>query len=288
MAELNATNNAVVRSYTWGLDLSGSEQGAGGVGGLLAMNSGTNGVHFLAYDGNGNVVGLVKATDGTVSANYEYDPFGQTIRLSGPMAKDNPWRFSTKRVDNETDLVWYEYRAYNPSTGRWLCRDQVAEVGGINLYGFVKNNPQRSFDFRGLWGRSLHMNATFSWAYGFSFDLHYSATIGEADERVDHGRMRSWPWPFTDIDRHMLYFRDGVDSRLWWYETVEGVKPYSEALGQARIGPCGGTAQDYGLTPLTHRRGRRPDRIAQDVKGAPISVSGQAGRSRGVKQPSSC
>ena len=34
--ELNATNNAVIRSYLWGLDLSGTLQGAGGVGGLLA------------------------------------------------------------------------------------------------------------------------------------------------------------------------------------------------------------------------------------------------------------
>ena len=34
VAELNATNNDLIRSYAWGLDLSGSEQGAGGVGGL--------------------------------------------------------------------------------------------------------------------------------------------------------------------------------------------------------------------------------------------------------------
>ena len=38
MAELNATNNAVIRSFMWGLDLSGSPQGAGGVGGLLEVN----------------------------------------------------------------------------------------------------------------------------------------------------------------------------------------------------------------------------------------------------------
>ena len=35
LAELNATNNAVIQSYVWGSDLSGSLQGAGGVGGLL-------------------------------------------------------------------------------------------------------------------------------------------------------------------------------------------------------------------------------------------------------------
>src|SRR5690606_31940007 len=40
LAEL-AANDSVVRSYVWGVDLSGSMQGAGGVGGLLALNDGT-------------------------------------------------------------------------------------------------------------------------------------------------------------------------------------------------------------------------------------------------------
>ncbi len=35
-------NNALVRSYIWGLDLSGSLQGAGGVGGLLAEVDGNS------------------------------------------------------------------------------------------------------------------------------------------------------------------------------------------------------------------------------------------------------
>jgi hypothetical protein len=135
-------------------------------------------------------------------------------------------------VDNETDLVWYEYRAYSPSLGRFISRDPIEEAGGRNLYSFVKNGPQGRFDLRGLWGRSLHLNATFGWAFAFSFNLHYSATIGEADESVDHGRRRSWPWPFTDIDRHMLYFRDGIDSRLWWYETEFETAMAELAAGQ--------------------------------------------------------
>jgi hypothetical protein len=68
IAELNgnSTNNALVRSYTWGLDASGSMQGAGGVGGLLMVNAGSGGVHFPAYDLNGNVMGLVNATNGNI------------------------------------------------------------------------------------------------------------------------------------------------------------------------------------------------------------------------------
>jgi len=55
LAELNASNQPV-RSYTWGLDLSGSLQEAGGVGGLLVVTDATNGTQYLpAYDGNGNL-----------------------------------------------------------------------------------------------------------------------------------------------------------------------------------------------------------------------------------------
>lgn len=42
------------KSYLWGMDLSGSQQGAGGVGGLLAVTD-SSGSHYPAYDGNGNV-----------------------------------------------------------------------------------------------------------------------------------------------------------------------------------------------------------------------------------------
>ncbi|MDW8382748.1 MAG: hypothetical protein RMN51_11670 [Verrucomicrobiota bacterium] len=82
IVELNASNNAPVRSYVWGLDVSGSLDGAGGVGGLLwvTLNAGTaSGIHFCAYDGNGNVAALVKARDGTISASDEYSSCSERL-----------------------------------------------------------------------------------------------------------------------------------------------------------------------------------------------------------------
>ena len=76
-----------------------------------------------ASDGNGNVATSL-ATDGSgLTAQYEYGPFGELLRATGPMAKSNPFRFSTKYQDDETDLLYYGYRYYNPSTGRWQSRD---------------------------------------------------------------------------------------------------------------------------------------------------------------------
>jgi RHS repeat-associated protein len=63
-------------------------------------------------------------------------PFGEVVRSTGPMAKANPFRFSNKYQDDETDLLYYGYRYYNASTGRWLSFDPVSEIGwkSIPLY----------------------------------------------------------------------------------------------------------------------------------------------------------
>jgi RHS repeat-associated protein len=140
VAELNAVNG-LLRQYAWGLDLSGTTTGAGGVGGLLWVRPAGGPAHFAACDGNGNVVGLVDGSTGTVSARYDYDPFGTTLRMTGPMARENSFRFSTKRADDTTGIVLYEYRPYAPALGRWPNRDPIGEKGGANLYGFVVNGP---------------------------------------------------------------------------------------------------------------------------------------------------
>ena len=111
--------------YTWGLDLSGTLQGAGGIGGLLATSlDGTTA--FYCHDANGNVGQLVDA-DSAILALYEYSPFGETVVSTGPLAKVNPFRFSTKWFDNDTGLGDWGYRWYSPGMGRWLSRDPIEE-----------------------------------------------------------------------------------------------------------------------------------------------------------------
>jgi len=143
IAELDTAGN-VPRQYMWGLDLSGSlpdrPRGAGGVGGLVKFYDAATAKHYFpAFDGNGNVMGLVRE-DKTIQAQYEYGPFGEPIRVSGPMADVNPIRFSTKCQDDDTDLVMYPCRSFRD--GRFLNRDPIGEAGGDNLYGFVNNNAE--------------------------------------------------------------------------------------------------------------------------------------------------
>ena len=152
IAELNATNHAVVRSYVWALNLSETLDGAGGAGGLLwvrVAGGPASETHFVTYDGNGNVWQLLSASTGTEAARYEYGPFGEPLRATGPAAPFNPFRFSTKRTDAATRLVLYEFRACSPSEGRWLNRDPAQEAGGCNLYGWVQNNTVGFYDLDG-------------------------------------------------------------------------------------------------------------------------------------------
>ena len=84
--------------------------------------------------------------NGGIVAHYEYSPFGSLTKLSGDYAASNPFRFSSEYFDEETALVYYNYRYYNPELGRWISRDPIEEQGGYNLYGMIGNNPLYGWD----------------------------------------------------------------------------------------------------------------------------------------------
>ena len=142
-------SNAVDRKSTWGLDLSGLTgrdgtngiHSAGGISGLLAIEDvaaggGSSNSYWYFYDANGNVGQLIKASDQSLAAHYEYDPYGNAIAASGPYSAANPWRFSTKWHDTELPgnvLIYYGYRYYNPRLGRWMNWDPIGEQGFLNV-----------------------------------------------------------------------------------------------------------------------------------------------------------
>jgi len=130
VAELSSST--LKSSYVWGLDLSNSTNAAGGIGGLLFCSISQSDPSFMeayAYDGNGNVTALMDTVSGKIVARYEYSPFGELIRDDNPGGILNPFKFSTKYTDAETDLLYYGYRFYNPTIGRWINRDLLGELG---------------------------------------------------------------------------------------------------------------------------------------------------------------
>lgn len=101
---------------------------------------------YYIADGNKNIIAL-KDSSGADVSTYAYTPFGS---LENPVDGDeNPFRFSSEYADDETGLVYYNYRYYSPQLGRWTKRDPIEEQGGVNLYVMCINATTLSYDKRG-------------------------------------------------------------------------------------------------------------------------------------------
>ncbi len=84
----------------------------------------------------------------TVRARYDYDPYGRMTKISGD--RDTVFGFTGHFWHAQSGLNLTLYRAYDPNLGRWISRDPIKESGGINLYGYVDNDPINYVDPYGL------------------------------------------------------------------------------------------------------------------------------------------
>ncbi len=126
-------NNKPPINYTRGNDLSGTMEGAGGIGGLLARSqaSAVNPRHaYYHADGNGNITALVN-TNGLLVAQYHYDPYGNLLAMNGPLADANLYRFSSKEWHRQSRLIYYLYRYYDSNLQRWLNWDPLGDISSL-------------------------------------------------------------------------------------------------------------------------------------------------------------
>lgn len=140
-------NNVPQVTCTCGRDLSGSLQGAGGIGGLLARTSNSQllspsssaAAHaFYHCDGNGNITCLIDGNQAIV-AKYLYDPYGNLLSQSGSLADANLYRFSSKEFHTASGLVYYLYRFYDPNLQRWPNRDPLSAKTPQHVSDWTKN-----------------------------------------------------------------------------------------------------------------------------------------------------
>lgn len=142
------TNNLVLASYDRGLDLSGSLQGAGGAGGLLARSD-IKGTIYYHSDAQGNVMALVDRYQ-TLEGRYLYDAYGNVIGKWGPYVDVNRYRYASMEYLPLYGVYNSYGRYYDPNLQRFLNRDPLGESGGINLYAYVGSNPINSIDPFGM------------------------------------------------------------------------------------------------------------------------------------------
>jgi RHS repeat-associated protein len=81
----------------------------------------------------------VTTSNGALSTRYDYDPFGKPSWLLTGV--DSDFGFTGYFRHRVSGLYLSLYRPYIPNLGRWGSRDPIGERGGLNLYGYVENDP---------------------------------------------------------------------------------------------------------------------------------------------------
>src|SRR5258706_164255 len=82
-------------------------------------------------------------------ASYRYDPFGNTLSITGSLAGFNIYRFASKEYHAVSGMYYYLYRFYDPNLQRWINRDPLGETTDVNLYVSFANSPIRNVDIDG-------------------------------------------------------------------------------------------------------------------------------------------
>lgn len=202
IAELDASDT-IQRSYVWNGETP------------LTMTD-SDGTFYYVTDNNKNVTMLIDSND-TVRATYEYSPFGKITAMTGDKADDNPIRFSSEYFDQETGLVYFNFRYYSPELGRWLSRDPIEEWGGINLYGMLGNDTVNQWD---LWGLSA---CGYWWGVGQVFLGYGDAVVGIAQG-------------IYQLGRHPINSIMGIGSAIANYDQTWDaiVSDYSDRTGSLR------------------------------------------------------
>ena len=135
--QLRGADNALFHSYIWDPTEPIATR-------PLVFLPASGEIAYYFHDGNKNVSDLIPTSGSPI--HYAYAPFG-TLSASAP--SENPLAFSSEYYDFALGYVYYNYRHYDPAIGRWIQRDPLAEMGGINLFSFLSNAPLASIDILG-------------------------------------------------------------------------------------------------------------------------------------------
>ena len=123
-----------------------------------------NGVRYrFVLDQVGSVRLAINLDDGTVAQRIDYDAFGRVTQNTNPGFQ--PFGYAGGLSDDDTKLVRFGVRDYDPETGRWTARDPVVSGGASSRYVYADNEPLGLYDPSGQWPRLVDV-ANFAAGFG--------------------------------------------------------------------------------------------------------------------------
>ena len=133
--------------------------------GLVAKITSANEYYFYHYDGLGSTVAITDST-GDVVNTYAYSPYGL---VGGQETVTNSFKYIGRFgvMDEGNGLYYMRARYYDPEVGRFINKDPIGYLGGMNLFTYCANNPISLID---PWGLK-------KWDY-YSLSFTFSPTLG--------------------------------------------------------------------------------------------------------------
>ncbi|KFJ12528.1 RHS repeat-associated core domain protein [Delftia acidovorans] len=106
-------------------------------------------IHLYHCDHLGTPLALIDPL-GKIDWHIELDPWGNCIREYNPNHLHQPIRMQGQHLDEESGLFYNRHRYYDPALGRYISRDPIGLMGGINFYEYANTNPCNAYDPLGL------------------------------------------------------------------------------------------------------------------------------------------
>jgi len=184
-----------------------------------------NGKSYIPiHDHRGCVVVLIDPKTKKPVECYRYTAFGEELTNSIL----SPWRFASKRVDKETDLVFFGRRYYHPHLGRFITHDPEGFEDGPNLYAYLHNCPLADFDPYGLW----------SWKgmWGGTKEAFWGAGSYAWDGVCGLGRCAYGIGELGYSGFQSAYFQDASYLQTRWNQSRETLGNFGKALWNDPLG----------------------------------------------------
>jgi RHS repeat-associated protein len=174
------------------------------------------------HDLFGNITHLIDPETKQIASYTEYTPFGEES-----CQIESPWTFQSKRLDPETNLVYFGKRYYDPIDGTFLTPDPVGPLSEQNLYVYALANPLSYHDPLGL---TPIPSDSVTWQnYNFTSPL-----IGSRDEFTQFNLPEPYRDKFTEPHYYLIKSpNNSVKNTTFIY--INGMQnPYEECSQFAR------------------------------------------------------